>query len=271
MQNNLVTQGKFDRTYRAFLEACSTAELFALAVSEGIDMPPDLERVFIIEALLESAEEPELEPDIEWPEPNEPKQAGNDDEELYEAHVAVESVPLPLRYNITFIEVMIRDPLWAFVFWEIRGSERDLYERMNNFSGYYLRLCPYKDASRPPPPAAEGTKKVDESFIIPVEVHDESRYLGLPASWHDDGERGTNLRCTVEIGVLCGKTRTALAVSKPFTPPPLHASPAWADKTAEPYCSPLAALSGLADYDLVYCADHGAPRTRKSKPQEDLK
>ena len=40
------------RFTRVFLDSLSTDELVKLADSHGIDIPPDLERIFVIEELL---------------------------------------------------------------------------------------------------------------------------------------------------------------------------------------------------------------------------
>ncbi|MDR1147291.1 MAG: hypothetical protein LBK66_01525, partial [Spirochaetaceae bacterium] len=42
------------RMIRRYLESLTTRELAALADKAGIDIPPELDRIFIIEAILEA-------------------------------------------------------------------------------------------------------------------------------------------------------------------------------------------------------------------------
>jgi hypothetical protein len=96
---------------RAYLESLTTSDLTRIADDLGVDIPDNPERIAIIEELLEITTHDEEEPaDFQ-----ESEIAGSD---------IIESVPIPKQYNISFIEIMIRDPLWAFVFWEIKSSDK---------------------------------------------------------------------------------------------------------------------------------------------------
>jgi hypothetical protein len=132
---------------RALLEQRTTRELARMADREGIDIPPDLDRAFIIRELLENSAAPP--PPADDPEPD-----GRN-----------RPVPLPRKYNITWLEILPRDPLWVFVFWEIRSQDRERFEAAANFEGYCLRSC------------AAGQ---DTAFTVPVGSGDTAWYLGLP-------------------------------------------------------------------------------------------
>jgi hypothetical protein len=155
-----------------------------MADREGIDVPPDLERVFIIEELLEHYGGES----VEDPEEQKPKQC---------------PVPLPARYNITYLEVLIRDPLWVFAFWEIKSADRERFENLPDFDSYCLQTLEFD---------GRGNKK-GTAFTIPVGAGDEAWYLGFP------GGGGT---FTVE---LCAAFRSGkpqmIAASRPFTLPRL--------------------------------------------------
>ncbi|MDR1899740.1 MAG: DUF4912 domain-containing protein [Treponema sp.] len=210
------------RFTRVFLDSLSTDELIELADNCGIDLPPDLERIFIIEELLETGSEDEWDGEF------------GAEGTLKGAEGFREPVPLPARYNITYIEVMIRDPLWAFIFWEIKGHDREVFEKSPDFDGYCLR------ARALGAPADDGA-----SFTVPVGVDDAAWYLGFPPA---EG------RYTVELCALGVREETVLAVSRPFTLPKLLCPPSQ-DEAGEVYRNPLAVLSGARDLRVIRSAD----------------
>ena len=119
---------------RVKLECLSTDELIKLAENIGIDIPVGLERIFIIEELLENADTGEY-------------QASGD---LRINPSYSEPVALPKQYNISFIDVIIRDPLWVFVYWEIKGHDREIHENAGDFNGYCLRVIPLNEGESIP-------------------------------------------------------------------------------------------------------------------------
>ena len=134
---------------KSYLERLSTRELVKRAGDAGIDLPPDLDRIFIIRELLDDAfEEDPPEPLEEQPE--------------------LKTAQLPRQYHISFLEVLPRDPRWVFVFWEIKAQDRAHYESLPDFEGYALRALEY------------GKGKAEESFTVPVGPGDTSWYLGFP-------------------------------------------------------------------------------------------
>jgi hypothetical protein len=208
----------FNRTY---LESLTTHELIKLADRFGIDIPPELERIFIIEELIDLAAEDE--PVLEQP------------ETLRETGF-LESAPLPKQYNITFIEVMPRDPLWVFTFWEIKSHDKDFYERASDFMGYCLKVSPLNDAAGQ-----------DGSFTVPVGPADTAWYLGFPPS-------GGCYR--VELRAVRSGGEVILAVSHPFKMPKLLAhSKAAGEAEREVYKNPLSSLSGAGDLPVLRNGD----------------
>jgi hypothetical protein len=222
MNVTFVQSGNLKKPY---LETLATHELIQLADTFGIDIPPELDRPFIIEELLEAAEDEEDNPREDMrvlP------------RKLVEKRIN-EPVPIPKQYNITFIEVLRRDPLWAFTFWEVKNADKELYERDMAFDGYELNVIP------------DNTK--GEPFVIPVGVHDDAWYIGFPPEGRpSEGRLPERRRFTVELCVvLRDEEKITLAVSQPFSMPRLFNPVA----DAALYENPLTRLSGLADFTIL--------------------
>jgi hypothetical protein len=187
---------------RNYLENLTTDEALALADRFEIEIPDDPAWNFVVEALLEIA------------------CAEQSEETLTDAPLE-KAAPLPDRYNISFVDVLIRDPMWVFVFWEIKTQDRDAYENDPDFDGYYLKVCPQEDAKK--------------SFTVSVKPVDNAWYVGIPVS---EG------KYTVELCALLDGKETALTASRVFSIPKLFDR-----KKFER--SPLLELSGLDDLPIL--------------------
>ncbi|MDR2767205.1 MAG: DUF4912 domain-containing protein [Treponema sp.] len=130
------------------LEGMTARELVRMADSFGLDLPPDLDRIFIIRELLDNAED-----EGPWEEPLQEK--------------PMTASLLPRYYNITFIEALPRDPRWVFVFWEIKTQDRQRLTG-SEIDSYYLKTL-------------ELGEKNHESLRVPIGVEDTSWYLAFPA------------------------------------------------------------------------------------------
>ncbi len=148
------------RLTRAYLESLSTDDLSRTASECGLELPSELNRNFVIEEILDFAVEDDSVSDDE--------DTLTDDPGTVPVHSS-----LPENYNDTFIGVLLRDPLWAYAFWEIRASEREARENMTGFSGYRLRVSALT-GNKPNPD--------DECFMIPVGIDDSAWYVCLPGS-----------------------------------------------------------------------------------------
>jgi hypothetical protein len=208
---------------RPWLESLSTGELVKLADSCGIDIPPGLERIFIIEELLEYN--------------NSENQEVKDEIEINPSYS--ESVALPKQYNISYIEVVIRDPLWIFVFWEIKGHDREVHENAQDFKGYCLRVIPLNEGETEP-------ARKENSFTVPVDVNDSARYLGF-------AERSlqASRSYVVKLGVIRGDSELQIASSAPFCLPRLIED----EYLQEMSRSPLVRLSGVQDLLITKSTD----------------
>jgi hypothetical protein len=215
------------RITKKYLDSLSTGELEKIADRYGIEIPPGLERIFIIEELLDVAQE------------EEPEEGGEQPVCLADFP---ETAELPKQYNITFLEVMIRDPLWAFVFWEVKGHDKEIHEGAPDFGGYCLRVIPLEGGL--------GNKR-EKPFTVFVGMNDRAWYLGFPPA---EG------RYQVDLCVLRGEAEIVLAVSRPFMLPRLLSRPDVKEgdgflMRAGVYRNPLARLSGAGDFPVIRNAE----------------
>ncbi|MCL2410362.1 MAG: DUF4912 domain-containing protein, partial [Treponema sp.] len=188
---------------RAQLEGLSTDELTRTADSYGIDIPPGLDRIFIIGEILECAGE-EIDTSADK----------NEDNPVVDSAYP-EAVFLPKQYNITFIDVMIRDPLWAFVFWEIKGQDKETHENDPDFNGYCLRVIPVNE---------EGIEELsdEKSFTIMVGSQDNARYLGFAEKTGEGYSLDSSGSYIIKLSVLYGETEKEIISSRIFSLPKLY-------------------------------------------------
>ena len=209
---------------RPRLESLSTSELIVMAEDMGIDIPPGLERIFIIEELLlESI--------------NIGGQKTEDNLEINPSYA--ETVALPKQYNISYIEVMIRDPLWLYVFWEIKTHDREIHENAADFNGYCLRVIPLKEGETIP-------KSKENSFTLSIGINDSARYLGFA-----EHSLQTEDHYIIKLGVIRGNSELQLAVSAPFNLPRLIENGNLCDLDQ----NPLVRLSGVQDFITIKNTD----------------
>jgi len=211
MDNNPLNQ--------TYLESLTTGELVKLADEQGLDIPPGLDRIFIIEELLELASG-DFENDEEYTEEPAAKNA--------------ESAVLPKQYNITFLETLVRDPLWIYAFWEIKGSDREIFEKAPDFTGYFLKVSPW------------GRIAPDDVFTVQLANEDNARYLGFPP-YSENGEVPQR-NYKVELFAGRGNGEIFLAAGDPFRLPIL---PSRTEKREKVQKLPLAYLSGVAEFHIL--------------------
>jgi hypothetical protein len=141
---------------RAHLDTLSMNDLIALADENGIDIPEGLNRRFIIRELLELAE------DLD--------QEREDNEALLEGDFPADVAVLPETYNETKITVLLRDPAWVFVYWDIQSTLYSAITENHHFESFFLRV-----ASIAPGP----DHKVVDFFDVDVSPHDRKWYVHL--------------------------------------------------------------------------------------------
>ncbi len=79
-----------------------------------------------------------------------------------------ERFPIPERYNETKIVLLLRDPQWAFAYWD-RSTDtvHENFQKDMFFEGYFLRVFEYDTAG-------SGGEFSDSFFDIPVSDTDNS-------------------------------------------------------------------------------------------------
>ena len=232
---------------QSYLESLTTKELLILADTHGIDIPPDLDRVFIIEELQElTAFQLEINLDV--------------NEELIEEPQGktTESVVLPKQYNITYLETLVRDPLWVYVYWEVKVSDRDFFEKSPDFNGYFLKVVSINIH------ANQNFAGPVEVFTVSIEPEDNARYLGFPPAEENTKEnteeneellsRVGQRSFRIELYAKKGKEDNFLAASDTFTLPSLP--PRAEKKVLEKY--PLIKMSGIENFNVIRNADRDA-------------
>lgn len=212
------------RLTRPYLETLATCDLAALAESLGLDLPPDLNRIFVIEEILDAR-------------PDDPEGAEVDDPEGLRVADQEAVAALPESYNTTFIEVLIRDPVWAFAFWEIRPQDRDLHERAPDFGGYRLRVSAVGGARNGP----------EDSFYIALDKKDSAWYVCFPSAkgWFK-----------VELCVVKNQGEQVLAASQPFRIPSCG-DPSVLDSEDHPL-RPILTLSGGDEFRILKSVDRAS-------------
>jgi len=217
---------------RCWLESLSTDELIRLADTYGIDIPLGLERIFIIEELLEASSEDKIET--------------TDDLEINPSYS--DTVLLPKQYNISFIEVKTRDPLWVFVFWEVKSHDRELHENAADFNGYFLRVIQLDKEGKE---SGSG----ENSITVTIDTQDSARYLGFA----EHTGKNSN-QYVIKLGVLRGESELHIASSAPFYMPRLSENDAIIDLNR----NPLIRLSGVLDLTITRKTDR-QPRIKRQQ------
>ena len=246
---------------RAHLESLANADLLKLADDFGIDISQNPDRDFLIEELLDASS-------IDGDESSDPPEQGKTD------LVFVESVPLPKYYNVTFIEVIIRDPFWAFAFWEIKASEKEQLEKLDDFNGYYLRVKLLNDLTKangvfsgqgmedPSRRGREAGFAMEEMLTVQVSPMDTAWYLGFAPSSEIETPVGNEAlgpnhnsyqnRYIVELCASVGEAETVLAVSNSIKMPGLPELPKRAgEQDPELSENQLVRLSGYGDFHVL--------------------
>lgn len=143
---------------RAYLETLSSSELLSIGDDYGIDIPADLNRNFIIAELLAAAEDTKQDDNVLLHEMG-----------CREIH---DEQPLPASYNETSIDMVLRNPVCAFVFWDVSEADLARLQESGSFIGLKLSVIFYEHNS--------GGAVVD-SFDVQVGLQDREQFVLLPA------------------------------------------------------------------------------------------
>ncbi len=144
---------------RSYLESCTFSELLKLADSLGVDVPENLNRNFLISEILESVEE-NIEVSTDFDILMTDEDSFSNDEEL-----SMRSC------NSTEVQIVLRNPAWAYVYWNISDSDRTALE--NAFvSQMMIRVSSFSEKYQIKP---------DEYCDFNISKKDSGQYILLPA------------------------------------------------------------------------------------------
>ena len=141
------------------LETLSSADLIALADDYGIDIPDELNRRFIIGELLEVGGELDRVPAR--------SSSMNENAEIPE-----ENWDLPDSFNSTEISVILQNPAWAYVYWDISSDGIKKISESSRFKQLVLRVAYFNQE--------EDVNPV-EYYDIQVSLSDREQYVLLEA------------------------------------------------------------------------------------------
>jgi len=227
-----------------YLEGFTTSELYSLAEDYDIEVTPGLGRTSLIEEFLDTVpclslykkEIAVKEADIPEPECLQLLPAKNTSE-------APLPGKLPMRFGFTYIDALVRDPFWVYVFWEISAIEKRKIEKYEDFSSYMLRVrlinCKF------------GSRNLVTSKI---KSHNSARYINFPAEYSSgkfcpEGCNSNECSYIVELCAVYKDSERILAVTKPFRMPALLPQPG--EKGSKILKAPIMILSGIRDLNII--------------------
>ena len=115
-----------EKLSRGYLETLSFSDLVKLADKYGVDVPEDLDRRFLICELLELDEESD--------------RVEQSAMIISTGAESCQDVNLPKTYNETQISCVLRNPVWAFVFWDVSETDLNMLKQFPDFK-VALRVC----------------------------------------------------------------------------------------------------------------------------------
>ena len=86
---------------------------------------------------------------------------------------SAEEINLPERYNETKIMLMLREPTWGFVYWDLKFDLIKNFESDSSFEGLFLRMIELSDR-------VYRKDEILDYFDIPVNLADKRRYIRFP-------------------------------------------------------------------------------------------
>lgn len=203
-------------------------DLRLLADKIGLNLPDDLDPSIVLLEIVDALEEDSLDN----------KTALNDFlsmEEMKFSSTEGDSFdmnPEPgidLHYSETVLRVMVRDPTWAFAFWDLSEFDKKKAQATQGFSGYSLRLIEYITLE-------DGKKGYGDFHEIEIKESDVEWYISLPES---------GKKYVVELCVNVQGSFLPISRSSPFASPRAHVQK---NKELDSITETMLELSGLSFY-----------------------
>ena len=235
---------------RSRLAELPTEALLQFAQEFELEITPDISQAQLIELIAEEIEENELEK--EWLD-NHPIKIEQMKYDLLGA-AAFSRTPtdegeivLPEEYNETRIVVMLRDPAWAFAYWDVHDDTLQELLDDDEFEELLLRVVELKVYA-----GNNGNAAPEQitSFDIPVQPSDGSWYINLP-------QQGTYYR--IDLVARTGGRESLLAESNIVAVPPGSPAVNGDDELAQ-RADQVLALSGLQKLDVATYGERSSQR-----------
>ena len=206
----------------SYLETLSTADLIELAEDYDLDVPEQLNRRFIISELLEIADE---------------LNEQNDDDFEGNLENIETTQELPFSYNETTIDVVLRNPAWAYVYWDISASDLQDVINVKGFSKLLLRVHFWE---------SEIADKLVDVCELSISVEDRAQYICLPS-----GKKYFSIDLIAEYSnIEPKKLTTSRRVTIPFGAPVISL------ESLEKPMAPILKLSGMQELLKTHYQNH---------------
>ncbi|MCK5673116.1 MAG: DUF4912 domain-containing protein, partial [Spirochaetales bacterium] len=158
----------------------SMFDLYKIAENEGIKYDySDGNRDELIEQILEALEEDKNDRDLSNNDAMKLKNTKYDILQDYELEAQEKQIySIPEKYNDTRIVLLLRDPLWAYTYWDLNDNELNKMKEEIFFEGFFLRvyeLNTKKDSGE----NSYSSENILDYYDIPVDEKDDSRYINL--------------------------------------------------------------------------------------------
>ncbi len=229
------------------LASLSVEDLYLLADRMGLDLPSGLERVFVLEEILEALEEDSedrLAARGDALRVEEMKYSGSEPDAPFMQREAPQA--LERRYNETMVRALVRDPSWAFAYWDISDAERASLAGEESAASLFLRVT-----------ETDGEEGRREFFDIPVSHDDIQWYINLPRP-------GVRFRIDLCARRASSRFRTLARSNEVSAPRQALAAPA---STLDARALALLRLSGLEEFHIE-AGEGGNPQRLSDRLEE---
>ena len=215
---------------RERLQELTMEALREVADREEVSFGPEITREALIELILEEEED----------ERTDRKKVNNNamrvKEKKFEitqeeAESFLVEYELPESYNETKIALLLRDPLWAFAYWDIKQDHVEKIESLTE-SSIILRLYQVDEKGR-------SSRVQAEFFEIPVKLTDRSWYINLPK---------TGLKYRLDLVLRSRVHEKVLCESNTVESPAISLNPT-VDYVSDEQFRAILAVSGILDPD----------------------
>lgn len=158
----------------------SMFDLYKIAENEGIQCDySDGDRDELIEKILEALEEDKNERDLANNDAMKLKGTKYDILQDYELEAQEKQIySIPEKYNDTRIVLLLRDPLWAYTYWDVNGNELARMKEGIFFEGFFLRIFELNTKKRSDEDSYSKENILDY-YDIPIDEKDDNWYINL--------------------------------------------------------------------------------------------